>query len=67
VQVGASWEKRIERFRKAGQIFALGQLLAGFIDIGEQKDYVLVPGPRKAVLMVAPRCPRDKILQVLTE
>lgn len=67
VPVGASWEKRIERFLKAGQIFALGQLLAGFIDIGEQKDYVLVPGPRKAVLMVDPRCPRDKILQVLTE
>jgi CheY-like chemotaxis protein len=67
IRVEERWEKRIERFRKAGKIFALGRLLAGFIDIGEQKDYVLVPGQRTAVLKVDPKCPRDKILRVLTD
>ena len=67
IQVGDNWEKRIDRFKKAGQIFGLGNLLAGFIDSGEQKDYVLVPGVQTTVLKVDPKCPRDKIIQILTE
>ena len=67
IQVGDSWEKRIDRFAKAGQMFGLGGLLAGFIDTGEPKDYVLVPGAQTTVLKVDPKCPRDKIIQVLME
>ena len=67
IQVGENWEKRIDRFTKAGRMFGLGGLLAGFIDIGEPKDYVLVPGTQTTVLKVDPKCPRDKIIQILTE
>jgi hypothetical protein len=67
IRMGDVWDNRIDRFRNAGQLFALGQLLAGFVDMGEPKDYVLVPGQRAAVLKVDPKCPREKILRALTE
>jgi len=66
IRMDDKWEKRIERLAKAGQIFDLGKLLAGFLDVGEKKDYVLVPGPQNTVLKVDQKCPREKILQVLT-
>jgi CheY-like chemotaxis protein len=67
IRIDNVWHNRIDRFRNAGQLFALGRLLAGFVDMGEPKDYVLVPGQRAAVLKVDPKCPREKILRVLTE
>ena len=67
IQNSESWESRIDRLAKAGQMFGLGELLVGFVDIGEAKDYVLVPGVLTTVLKVDPKCPRDKILQILTE
>lgn len=67
ILVNENWENRIDRLARAGQLFDMGSLLAGFIDVGEKKDYVLVPGDRTTVLKVDQKCPRDKIIQVLTE
>lgn len=67
IRVNENWENRIDRLAGAGLLFNMGPLLAGFIDVGEKKDYVLVPGDRTIVLKVDQKCPRDKIIQVLTE
>lgn len=67
ILVDENWETRIDRLARAGQLFNMGPMLAGFIDLGEKKDYVLVPGARMTVLKVDQKCPRDKIIQVLTD
>jgi len=62
-----SWDSRVAHLAGAGVFFRIGSLVQGYIDLGEAADYILLPGEKTTVLAVNPRCPRDKILQVLSE
>ena len=67
VRADDGWEQRAGRLAEAGDVFGLGKLIAGFVDIGGAGSYVLVPGIRTTVLKVDRKCPRDKVIRVLTE
>ena len=60
-----SWDGLIEQFTGVGAIFGAGQLRVGYVDRGETSDFIVLPDGETTVLSVNPKCPKDKILQVL--
>jgi CheY-like chemotaxis protein len=61
------WDSRVAQLSKAGDFFNLGRFMLGYIDKGDTNDYILLPGKKTTVITVDPRCPRDKILRVISE
>ena len=62
-----SWDRRVLQLSRAGVFFNIGELEMGYIDKGEDKDFIVLPGENITVISVNPKCPRDKLLQILSE
>jgi len=62
-----SWDSRVLQLSRAGIFFNIGELEMGYIDRGEENDFIVLPGENTTVISVNPKCPRDKLLQVLSE
>jgi len=62
-----SWDSRLGELSKVGEFFNIGELRIGYIDKGDANDYILLLREKTTVIVVDPKCPRDKILQVLSE
>ena len=62
-----SWDSRLLQLSKAGVFFNIGELEMGYIDKGEENDFIVLPGENTTVISVSPKCPRDKLLRVLNE
>lgn len=60
------WDSRVAQLAKAGDFFHFGDLMLGYIDKGDANDYILLPGQKTTVITVDPKCPRDKILRVIS-
>ncbi len=60
-----SWSSLIFQLAGIGEYFSLGELTLGYIDKGERTDYIVLPGEKTTVISVNPKCPRDKMLEVL--
>jgi CheY-like chemotaxis protein len=60
------WTGRIHRISQSGERLHLGKLALAYIDQGDSRDYLLLPADH-AVVAVNPKCPRDKLLQLLGE
>jgi CheY-like chemotaxis protein len=61
-----SWDSRVFQVSATGKYFNFGKLVLGYIDKGDVNDYIVIPGEKTTVIAVNPRCPRDKLLQILT-
>jgi len=61
-----SWDGLVEEMARIGSLLEIGSLKVGYVDIGENQDYILVPRKETAVLSVNPKCPRDRIMQILS-
>lgn len=61
------WDNRVAQLSKTGEFFHFGRLMLAYIDKGDTNDYILIPGPKTTVITVDPKCPRDKILRVISE
>jgi CheY-like chemotaxis protein len=61
------WDTRLTQLSKIGAFFQLGKFRIAYIDKGDTHDYILIPDQRTKVISVDPRCPRDKLLRVITE
>ncbi len=62
-----SWNELIEIFKKAGEMFNAGPFKLSYIDRGDTDDFILLPGNQTTVITVNPKCPRDRLVQALTE
>ena len=62
-----SWDSLVLQLSRAGVFFNIGELEMGYIDKGEENDYIVLPGEKTTVISVNPKCPRDKILRLLSE
>jgi hypothetical protein len=60
-----SWRDLLRQLAATGNFLKAGKLKLCYIDRGEPFDYILLPGREITVLTVSPKCPRDKIIQVL--
>jgi hypothetical protein len=61
------WDSRVAQLSKTGEFFHFGRFMLGYIDRGDTNDYILIPGQKTTVITVDPKCPRDKILRVISE
>jgi len=61
------WNRFIDQMTKAGLMLNLGNLKISYIDTGEDKDFVLIPGKETTVLKINQKAPRDRILQLLSD
>jgi CheY-like chemotaxis protein len=62
-----SWDSLVFQLSRTGEFLNIGRLVLGYIDKGEANDYILLPGEKTTVIAVNPKCPRDKLLQVLSD
>jgi CheY-like chemotaxis protein len=63
----SSWDYLLTQTVKVGKFFRAGILKSCYINRGESTDFILLPGDETTVITVSPNCPRDRILQVLSE
>ncbi|MCD4715604.1 MAG: response regulator [Desulfobacterales bacterium] len=63
----SSWDSLMAQMSEVGELFGAGKLKVGYLDIGESNDFILLPGKKTTVISVNPKCPRDRIVQVLNE
>ena len=61
-----SWDGLLQQMVEVGDFFNTGALRLCFLDKGEAFDYIMLPGKKTTVMMMSPKCPRDKIIQVLS-
>jgi hypothetical protein len=62
-----SWDRLVFQLSRTGEDLNLGKLTLGYIDKGETNDYIVMPGEKTTVISVNPKCPRDKLLQLLSD
>jgi CheY-like chemotaxis protein len=60
------WNERVKRLSRHGTKLNLGGLVMGYIDRGDPRDYVVLAGDMPTVVAVSRKCPRDKLMQILT-
>ena len=49
-----------------GDFFGIGKLKVCYLDKGEPNDTILLPGKNTTVISVGSKCPKDKIIHVLS-
>ncbi|MCP4687164.1 MAG: response regulator [Desulfobacterales bacterium] len=62
-----SWNPSLAGLNRLGDLFPAGELKAVYLDKERPHDFILLPGKTATVLSVNPKCPRDKLLKILTE
>jgi CheY-like chemotaxis protein len=62
-----SWESFVKGIRRLGASLNAGEFKVAYIDRGESKDFILLPGESVTVVAVNPRCARDRIMEALSE
>ncbi len=61
-----AWDRRVFQLSGTGEYLNIGKLVLGYIDKGDATDYIVMPGEKTTVIAVNPKCPRDKLLQILS-
>lgn len=61
------WNGRLAQLSMAGEFFHFGKFKLAYIDSGNRCDYILIPGQKTTVIAVDPKCPRDKLIRVISE
>ena len=62
-----SWNSLISQLSGTGESLNIGKMMLAYIDAGQSTDFVLLPGEKTTVISVNPKCPRDKLLQLLSD
>jgi CheY-like chemotaxis protein len=60
------WDERIKRLSLHGRKLNLGRLVTGYIDQGDPHGYVMVGGEKPTVIVVSRKCPRDRLMHILS-
>jgi len=62
-----AWDRLISQLSGTGEFLNIGKMMLGYIDKGQTNDFILLPGEKTTVISLNPKCPRDKLLQVLSD
>jgi len=65
IYLDSSWNGLISQMSRLGAFFRIGKIRSVFVDIGETRNFVLKQNEETMVVAVNPKCPRDKLMQVL--
>ena len=56
----------IKHLSSLGELFQAGPFKVGYLDQGGSKGHFIVPGDKTVVIEVGSRCPREKMIEVLS-
>ena len=62
-----SWDGLVKKLMKIGMFFEAGELNLAYVDKGETTDFILVPGHETTVISISPKCPKERIMQILCD
>jgi len=62
-----SWDALIREVQRLSALIRAGEFKAGYVDRGETRDSIILPGERPIVISVNPKCPRDRLMEILSE
>jgi|LGVF01.1.fsa_nt_gb CheY-like chemotaxis protein len=62
-----SWDGFMAQISRMGAFFDAGKLKLAYLDRSEPNDLILLPGYKTSVLLVNSKCPRDRIITILSE
>ena len=65
IYLDSSWDGLISQMSRLGAFFRIGKIKVVFVDMGETSNFILKQDEENVVVAVSPRCPRDRIMQVL--
>jgi CheY-like chemotaxis protein len=60
-------EALVREVRRLSAFVQAGEFRAGYIDRGDSQDCIILPGKRPIVLSVNPKCPRDRLMEILSD
>ncbi|MGD2125422.1 MAG: response regulator [Desulfobacteraceae bacterium] len=60
-----SWNNSIFQMKQIGSLLDMGSLKLGYVDQDEGNDFILLPDKETVVISVNPKCPRDRMMQLL--
>jgi CheY-like chemotaxis protein len=60
-----SWSERLKRISRYGEHLNLGRLTLAWLNRGESRDYLVRPCEPPVVVALNPKCPREKLMQLL--
>ncbi len=66
IYMDSSWDGWTVQMSIVGDFFNIGKLKVGYMDKGESKDTIVLSGKNAIVISVSPKCPKDKVIQVLS-
>lgn len=61
-----SWDGLISEISQIGEFFDAGTFKLGYLDRGESRDFILIPGEETTVILVSQNCPRDRVIEMLS-
>jgi len=65
IYLDSSWNDLISQMSRLGAFFRIGKIQSVFVDIGETRNFILKQDEETTVVAVSPKCPRDKLMQIL--
>jgi CheY-like chemotaxis protein len=60
-----AWGGTLSQLARLGTVFKAGDMQLGYINNGMGQDYILITESDSIVVAVDPKCPRDRIMQLL--
>ena len=65
IYLDSSWNGLVSQMSRLGAFFRIGKMKSVFVDIGEARNFILKQDEETLVVAVSPKCPRDRIMQIL--
>jgi CheY-like chemotaxis protein len=63
----SSWDALVAEAERVGGFFHAGNLKLMYMDRGESRDLIVLPGRKTTVISVNNRCPRDRVVEVVSD
>jgi CheY-like chemotaxis protein len=61
------WKDLVQEVQRLAGLLKAGDFKAAYVDRGEAHDFIILPGERVTVVSVNPKCPRDRLVETLSE
>ena len=61
------WSDSLAQMASLGLSFGAGSLRSMFVGQNDPNDYIIVPGAQNIIITVTAQCPRDRLLDILSE
>ena len=62
-----SWEGLIRECRRVANFMKAGEFKAGYVDREGASGFIILPGEKPTVISVTHKCPRDRLMETLSE